>query len=202
MSCQVGAAAYSLGGIGAGDVLVKEYIDDGYTGKLLVRPALERMRADLKTDLFEAVYFHSADRIARDVAHQIIIVGELLKYGKQIVIDGKDYKQNPENKLTLTMLGAFAEFEHANGMARPRPAPNLLDCGWGSVKQSSRRCAQLRIRRKLSARSRSTVGKNTFHLVGLDKRGAIVLQQKVTRLQLGCRCELVKVRVACQSKGR
>jgi hypothetical protein len=31
------------------------------------------------------------------------------------------------------------------------------------------------------------VGKNTFHLVGLDKRGAIVLQQKVTRLQLGGR---------------
>ena len=31
------------------------------------------------------------------------------------------------------------------------------------------------------------VGKNTFHLVGLDKRGSIVLQQKVTRLQLGRR---------------
>jgi transposase len=28
-------------------------------------------------------------------------------------------------------------------------------------------------------------GKNTFHLVGLDKRGEIVLQQKVTRHQLG-----------------
>ena len=28
------------------------------------------------------------------------------------------------------------------------------------------------------------VGKNTFHLVGLDKRGAIVLQRKVTRHQL------------------
>jgi transposase len=28
------------------------------------------------------------------------------------------------------------------------------------------------------------VGKNTFHLVGLDQRGAIVLQQKVTRHQL------------------
>src|SRR5271166_3276211 len=68
--------------------------------------------------LFDAVYFHSADRIARDVAHQIIIVGELLKYGKQIVIDGKDYKQNPENKLTLTMLGAFAEFERAKIIER------------------------------------------------------------------------------------
>src|SRR5258705_7790032 len=31
------------------------------------------------------------------------------------------------------------------------------------------------------------VGKNTFHWVGLDKRGAIVLQQKVTRHQLGRR---------------
>ena len=28
------------------------------------------------------------------------------------------------------------------------------------------------------------LGKNTFHLVGLDKRGAIVLQQKVSRAQL------------------
>jgi hypothetical protein len=40
---------------------------------------------------------------------------------------------------------------------------------------------------KPSARSGPTVGKNTFHLVGLDKRGAIVLQQKVTRRQLGRR---------------
>jgi transposase len=28
------------------------------------------------------------------------------------------------------------------------------------------------------------IGKNTFHLVGLDKRGAITLQQKVSRGQL------------------
>src|SRR5947207_3500465 len=31
------------------------------------------------------------------------------------------------------------------------------------------------------------IGKNTFHLVGLDKRGAIVLQQKVSRGQLARR---------------
>src|SRR5262245_20135072 len=75
----------------------------------------------------------------------------------------------------------------ANGMARPRPAPTLLDGGWGGVTQSSRsmRCAQH------SLETVSTigidVGKNTFHLVGFDKRGAIVLQQKVTRHQLGRR---------------
>jgi site-specific DNA recombinase len=45
-------------------------------------------------------------------------VGEPLKHGKQIAINGKDYEQNPENKLTLTMLGAFAEFERAKIIER------------------------------------------------------------------------------------
>ncbi len=38
------------------DVLVKEYIDDGISGTLLDRPALNQMRADLKTDLFDSVF--------------------------------------------------------------------------------------------------------------------------------------------------
>src|SRR3974377_836505 len=100
----------------AGHVLVKEYIDDGYSGTLLDRPALNQMRADLKTDLFHTIYFLAADRIAREVEYQRIIVGELLKHGKQITINGKDYQQNPENKLTLTMLGAFSDFERAKTM--------------------------------------------------------------------------------------
>jgi DNA invertase Pin-like site-specific DNA recombinase len=45
-------------------------------------------------------------------------VDELLKHRKQIIINGKDYEQNPENKLTLTMLGAFAEYERAKIMER------------------------------------------------------------------------------------
>src|SRR5215831_7810982 len=102
----------------AGHVLATEYIDDGYTGTLLDRPALNRMRADLKTDRFDRIYFLAADRIAREVEYQRIIVGELLKQGKQIPINGKDYEQNLENKLTLTMLGPFAEFERAKIIER------------------------------------------------------------------------------------
>jgi site-specific DNA recombinase len=102
----------------AGHELVKEYIDDGYTGTLLTRPGLEQMRSDLKTDLFDAIYFLAADRIARDAAYQSIIVGELVKHGKQIIINGVDYKNNPENKVTLTILGAVAEFERAKIIER------------------------------------------------------------------------------------
>src|SRR6516165_8916447 len=102
----------------AGHMLAEEYIDDGYTGTVLDRPALNRMRADLKTDRFDRIYFLAADRIAREVEYQRIIVGELLKQGKQITINGKDYVHNPENKLTLTMLGAFSEFERAKIIER------------------------------------------------------------------------------------
>ena len=102
----------------AGDVLVKEYIDDGYTGTLLDRPALNQLRADLKSDVFDTVYFLAADRIARAAAHQTIIVDELLKDGKKITIAGKDYEENPENKFALTVMGAANEFERAKIIER------------------------------------------------------------------------------------
>ena len=102
----------------AGDVLVKEFIDDGYSGTLLDRPALEELRRDIKTHLFDAVYFLDTDRIARDVAYQTIILGELIKHGKRIIIKGKDYVNNPENKFTVTVLGAVAELERAKIIER------------------------------------------------------------------------------------
>jgi site-specific DNA recombinase len=95
----------------AGHVLVKEYIDDGYTGTVMDRPALEQLRKDLKTDAFDAIYFLCADRIAREVSYQNIIIAEIIKYRKQIIISGKDYVADPENKFTLTVFGAMAEFE-------------------------------------------------------------------------------------------
>jgi site-specific DNA recombinase len=84
----------------AGHELVKEYIDDGYSGSLLDRPALNRLRADLKSNLFDAIYFLSPDRIAREVEYQQIIVGEILKHRKRMFINGEDYEHNPENKMS------------------------------------------------------------------------------------------------------
>ena len=97
----------------AGHVLIKEYTD-----ALLDRPALEQLRQDAKTNLFDRIYFHAADRITREAAHQTIIIGELLNRGKQITIGGKDYQQNPENKMTLQMLGVFSEYERAKIIER------------------------------------------------------------------------------------
>ena len=102
----------------AGHEIVREYIDDGYPGARLDRPALNEMRRDVKTPLFDAIYFLDADRIARDVTIQTIIIEEILKHRKQLVINGKDYVKNPENKFTLTVLGAVAELERAKIVER------------------------------------------------------------------------------------
>jgi site-specific DNA recombinase len=102
----------------AGHVLVKEYIDDGITGTLLERPALEQLRQDAKTALFDTIFFQAADRIAREAAHQTIIIGELVKYSKHIVIGGNRYEKTAEGKMTLQMLGIFSEFERAKIVER------------------------------------------------------------------------------------
>lgn len=67
-------------------MLVKEYIDDGITGTLLGRPTLEELRQDAKADLYDRVYFHAADRIAREATHQQIIISELVRRGKKITV--------------------------------------------------------------------------------------------------------------------
>src|SRR6266478_1681356 len=69
-------------------------------------------------DIFDVIYFHDADRIAREVTIQTIIIEEILKHRKQLVINGKDYEKNPENKFTLTIFGAVAEFERAKIIER------------------------------------------------------------------------------------
>lgn len=104
----------------SGDVLVKEYIDDGYSGSLLDRPAMNDLRKDIRTLEFQTIYILNADRIARDVTYQNIIIYEFLQYRKQIIINGKDYVNNPENKFSLTILGAVSELERAKTLERTR----------------------------------------------------------------------------------
>jgi site-specific DNA recombinase len=98
----------------AGHVLVKEYIDDGYTGTEMDRPGLKQLRADLKTGVFDAIYFLDFDRIARELAYQSIVLSELVNSGKQIIIKGKDYVNSPENKFAVAVFGAVAELERTH----------------------------------------------------------------------------------------
>ena len=43
----------------------REFIDEGYSGATLLRPALERLRDLIATGTLDRVYVHSPDRLAR-----------------------------------------------------------------------------------------------------------------------------------------
>jgi site-specific DNA recombinase len=103
----------------AGHVLVKEYVDDGYSGAYLDRPALDQLRLDVKTDAFDVAYFLCADRIARDTIHQTIIVGEFLRYKKRIST-ARTTRKIPKTGSPLQVLGAVAQFERAKIIERTR----------------------------------------------------------------------------------
>jgi site-specific DNA recombinase len=163
----------------AGHKLVREYIDNGFSGPRFDRPALDQMRKDLKTNLFDAIYFLDADRIAREVTIQTIIIEEILKHRKQLVINGKDYVKNPENKFTLTVLGAVAELERAKIIERATRGKQLrlsqgqlLGCGvhtFGYIKKTAASLPRMIINEREAKMVRYVFETYAGTQIGLDK---------------------------------
>jgi site-specific DNA recombinase len=91
--------------------IVGEYLDDGWSGEVLERPGLDRLRGDAKAGLFDILSVHSIDRLSRNLYHQGIIVEELKKNGVEVFIKDKPIGDSAEGKFLFNVLGAVAEFE-------------------------------------------------------------------------------------------
>jgi len=50
----------------------QEFVDDGYSGATLIRPALERLRDVIAAGGIDRLYVHCPDRLARNYAHQVL----------------------------------------------------------------------------------------------------------------------------------
>jgi site-specific DNA recombinase len=96
------------------------FIDDGFSGSTLVRPALEKMRDTAWAGGFTRLYVHSPDRLARKYAWQVLLVEELQRQGIEIVFLNREIGVSPEEDLLLQMQGVIAEFERAKIMERSR----------------------------------------------------------------------------------
>jgi DNA invertase Pin-like site-specific DNA recombinase len=56
--------------------VIQEYRDDGFSGDLLARPAMDRLRDDAGKGLFERVLILSPDRLARKWVYGEVIADE------------------------------------------------------------------------------------------------------------------------------
>ena len=62
-----------------------QFIDEGYSGATLVRPALERVRDLAAAGALDRLYVHSPDRLARKYAYQVLLLDELPRAGVEVV---------------------------------------------------------------------------------------------------------------------
>lgn len=100
------AKAYALGA-----TMVKEYIDDGYSGAYLERPALAELREALRLKMFHAVVVYDVDRLSRNLSHQLLLTDEIEHSGATLHFVKSDYQNTPEGRLFYAMRGAFAGYE-------------------------------------------------------------------------------------------
>ena len=96
------------------------FVDDGYSGSTLIRPALERLRDLAALGGLDRLYVHSPDRLARAYAYQMLLVDEFRRGGVSLVFLNHPIGQSPEDHLLLQMQGMMAEYERAKILERSR----------------------------------------------------------------------------------
>jgi site-specific DNA recombinase len=96
------------------------FVDEGYSGATLVRPALERLRDVVATGAIDRVYVHSPDRLARKYAYQVLLIDELQRCGAEVVFLNHQLGHTPEDELLLQVQGMVAEYERAKILERSR----------------------------------------------------------------------------------
>jgi site-specific DNA recombinase len=96
------------------------FIDDGYTGSTLVRPALERLRDVAAAGAIDRLYVHCPDRLAREFAHQLLLIDEFHRAGVEVVFLNHEVDESPEGQLLLQVQGVIAQYERAKLLERSR----------------------------------------------------------------------------------
>jgi site-specific DNA recombinase len=97
-----------------------QFIDEGYSGATLVRPALERLRDLIAAGAVDRLYVHSPDRLARKYAYQVLLVDEFQHAGVEVIFLNRELGRSPEDDLLLQVQGMMAEYERAKMIERHR----------------------------------------------------------------------------------
>jgi site-specific DNA recombinase len=89
------------------------YIDEGYSGARLDRPALDRLRDAAREGEFDVLGVYSPDRLARRYAYQVLLLEELRKAACAVEFIERPISDDPHDQLLLQIQGAIAEYERA-----------------------------------------------------------------------------------------
>jgi site-specific DNA recombinase len=96
------------------------FLDDGYSGGSLERPALERLRDLISEGIVERVLIYSPDRLAREYPHQVLLLEEFRQAGAEVRFRRAPSGETPEDQLVVQFQGMIAQYERAQILERTR----------------------------------------------------------------------------------
>jgi site-specific DNA recombinase len=97
-----------------------QFIDDGYSGSTLIRPAFERLRDQAAAGSIDRLYVLDPDRFSRKYAYQVLILEELNHCGVEVVFLCNPLGHDPAENLLVQVQGMIAEYERAKILERSR----------------------------------------------------------------------------------
>jgi site-specific DNA recombinase len=96
------------------------YLDDGYSGTHLDRPALDALRDHAREGRFDLVVVLCPDRLARKYAYHVLLLEELKRAGVDVHFCERPISESPDDQLLLQIQGAIAEYERTKIIERSR----------------------------------------------------------------------------------
>lgn len=105
-----------------GYIVPEEYVfkDEGYSGAVLVRPGLEKVRDLSAEGQIHGVLVYSPDRLSRNYAYQVVLLDEFTSCGTEVLFINSPKSETPEEALLLQFQGMIAEYERAMIKERTR----------------------------------------------------------------------------------
>jgi site-specific DNA recombinase len=97
------------------------FLDEGFSGNTVQRPALERLRDLAYCGAIDRLYVLAPDRLARKYAYQVVLMEEFIKHNVAVVfLNDVAGLASPEGNLLMQMQGMIAEYERAKILERTR----------------------------------------------------------------------------------
>jgi len=92
-----------------------EYVfkDEGYSGAILVRPGLEKVRDLSAEGHIQAILIYSPDRLSRNYAYQVVLMEEFASGGTEVLFVTSPKAKTAEEALLLQFQGMISEYERA-----------------------------------------------------------------------------------------
>jgi site-specific DNA recombinase len=97
------------------------FLDDGVSGSLLQRPALDDLREIIRFEPIEVLLIYAPDRLSRNYTHQLILMEEFRRQGVKVhFLKNPPSEDTPEAKMFQHFQGIFAEYERTLILDRSR----------------------------------------------------------------------------------